>query len=276
MFRPRFIILIACGWALAACAADAQICPCPASSSSQRTDRQVRIEKSFSKYLEDTEKRISAEILQSHDFFMRDPSTLVAGKPVLEPGGAKGQRLANRDGEVRHWKGVIRVSHVSFPEVLQFFQSYETHFKVYGPGLKRSEKLCSQGDSFCFRYIFRQEFPPFLTLTLLTQHNAVYVNRADLKRAYLSSHTTLVDEIASPSDMAVIANRGYVLQLFSHWRIQQIGDDVYVQCEAASAGEKKTLSQLAQFFRDPYKKNLEEILTKTAKKFSHPGQVKGR
>ncbi len=155
---------------------------------------------------------------------------------VQSVGNEDGRAIEIPGGLIHHWRGTVFIPGASLRQTLALLQDYDHHDLYYQPDVMQSRLLSRDGDD--FRVFLRLRKRKVVTAILDTEYDARYV-QLDPTRVYSRSYSTRVAEVENAGgpgerDLPPGEDHGYMWRLNSYWRIQEVADGVYIQCEAIS------------------------------------------
>jgi len=209
---------------------------------------QMRTLQSWDLYIQQTEKRITGELLEESRFLRMDrmkPADAAKVQSVLKAGNvffermktldAGGREIDVNDGMIHHWYGTIFVPGIKVDPLVHWIQDYDQQYK-YFKEVEKSKLLSHNGDT--FRIYLRLTRTKVVTVHYNTEHTVVYRDNGP-GRASSRSFTTKIAEIdnagtPSEKEMAVGNDSGFLWRLNSYWRFREQDGGVIVECESVS------------------------------------------
>jgi hypothetical protein len=209
---------------------------------------QMRTLQSWDLYTQQTEKRITGELLDESRFLRVDrmkPADAAKVQSVLKAGNvffermktldAGGREIDVNDGMVHHWYGAIFVPGVKVGQLVHWIQDYDQQYK-YFKEVEKSKLLSHNGDT--FRIYLRLTRTKVVTVHYNTEHTVVYRDNGP-GRASSRSFTTKIAEIdnagtPSEKELPVGNDSGFMWRLNSYWRFREQDGGVIVECESVS------------------------------------------
>ena len=200
----------------------------------------------YQKYREATERRIATELAgggyMSFDRLPDDQkhkikARLQAGEVVIDRVAAPGGQSIHPPGGLIHdWLATVFIPNAALADALRLVQDYDHHQRTFAPEVEQSRLLARNGDDFTIFYRLRRT--KVITVVLNTEH-AVHYTRVDATHAYSRSSSTRIAEVEHPGskderELPAGEDHGFLWQLDSYWRFEQVDGGVYVQCEALS------------------------------------------
>jgi hypothetical protein len=139
-------------------------------------------------------------------------------------------------GMIHDWIGAICIPGATLARTLSTLQDYRNHKLMYCPEVIESELLSRDGSH--FEIYLRLVKKKVRTVVLDTWHAVDYSHLSET-RAYCQSRTTRVCEIehpGTPHEMAYLPDtgHGFLWRLYSHWKLEEKADGVWVECRAIS------------------------------------------
>ena len=209
---------------------------------------QMRTLQSWDLYIQQTEKRITGELLEESRFLRMDrmkPADAAKVQSVLKAGNvffermktldAGGREIDVNDGMIHHWYGTIFVPGIKVDPLVHWIQDYDQQYK-YFKEVEKSKLLSHNGDT--FRIYLRLTRTKVVTVHYNTEHTVVYRDNGP-GRASSRSFTTKIAEIddagtPSEKELAVGNDSGFLWRLNSYWRFREQDGGVIVECESVS------------------------------------------
>jgi hypothetical protein len=209
---------------------------------------QMRTLQSWDLYIQQTEKRITGELLEESRFLRMDrmkPADAAKVQSVLKAGNvffermktldAGGREIDVNDGMIHHWYGTIFVPGIKVDPLVHWIQDYDQQYK-YFKEVEKSKLLSHNGDT--FRIYLRLTRTKVVTVHYNTEHTVVYRDNGP-GRASSRSFTTKIAEIddagtPSEKELAVGNDSGFMWRLNSYWRFREQDGGVIVECESVS------------------------------------------
>jgi len=209
---------------------------------------QMRTLQSWDLYIQQTEKRITGELLEESRFLRMDrmkPADAAKVQSVLKAGNVFFERMKTldtggreidvNDGMIHHWYGTIFVPGIKVDPLVHWIQDYDQQYK-YFKEVEKSKLLSHNGDT--FRIYLRLTRTKVVTVHYNTEHTVVYRDNGP-GRASSRSFTTKIAEIdnagtPSEKEMAVGNDSGFLWRLNSYWRFREQDGGVIVECESVS------------------------------------------
>jgi len=209
---------------------------------------QMRTLQSWDLYIQQTEKRITGELLEESRFLRMDrmkPADAAKVQSVLKAGNVFFERMKTldtggreidvNDGMIHHWYGTIFVPGIKVDPLVHWIQDYDQQYK-YFKEVEKSKLLSHNGDT--FRIYLRLTRTKVVTVHYNTEHTVVYRDNGP-GRASSRSFTTKIAEIdnagtPSEKELAVGNDSGFMWRLNSYWRFREQDGGVIVECESVS------------------------------------------
>jgi len=209
---------------------------------------QMRTLQSWDLYIQQTEKRITGELLEESRFLRMDrmkPADAANVQSVLKAGNvffermktldAGGREIDVNDGMIHHWYGTIFVPGIKVDRLVHWIQDYDHQYK-YFKEVEKSKLLSHNGDT--FRIYLRLSRTKVVTVHYNTEHTVVYRDNGP-GRASSRSFTTKIAEIdnagtPSEKELPIGNDSGFMWRLNSYWRFREQDGGVIVECESVS------------------------------------------
>jgi hypothetical protein len=209
---------------------------------------QVRTLQTWDAYIQQTEKRISSELMDESKFLRLDrmkaedaakvQSVVKAGKVYsehIEALDSAGREIDVDDGLIHHWYGAIFIPGTRVEPLLHWIQDYDQQYK-YFKEVESSKLLSHNGDT--YRIYLRLTRTKVVTVHYNTEHTVVYRDHGP-GRASSRSFATKIAEIDRPGtpsekEQPVGNDSGFMWRLNSYWRFREQDGGVLVECESVS------------------------------------------
>jgi hypothetical protein len=208
----------------------------------------MRTLQSWDLYIQQTEKRISGELLEESRFLRMDrmkPADAAKVQSVVKAGNVYSERMKTLDaggleidvddGLIHHWYGTIFIPEINVDPLLRWIQDYDQQYK-YFKEVEKSKLLSHNGDT--FRIYLRLTRTKDVTVHYNTEHTVVYRDNGK-GRASSRSITTRIAEIdnagtSKEKEEPVGNDSGYMWRMNSYWRFREQDGGVIVECESVT------------------------------------------
>jgi hypothetical protein len=203
---------------------------------------------SWTRYAQETEARIQAELKSSPRFFAHDfiapresameLQNLRQGKIVvkkLETRTASGREIDVPDGIIHHWRGSVLIPGASLNLVLDRLKNPISE-EVQQEDVLASRVLGRQVDG--YRLYLKLQRSKIVTVVYNTEHEVRYRQQTP-DRAWSSSKGVKIVELSDPNSAAEREkpqgmDHGFLWRLNSYWKYGQVPEGVLVECESIS------------------------------------------
>ena len=203
---------------------------------------------SWDLYVQQTEKRITSELLDESRFLRLDamkPADNTKVLSVLKAGNvyfermktldSGGREIEVHDGLIHHWYGAIFIPGIKVDPLVRWIQDYDQQYK-YFKEVEKSKLISHNGDT--FRIYLRLKRTKVVTVHYNTEHTVVYRDNGP-GRVSSRSFTTKIAEIdnagtPTEKEQAIGNDSGYMWRLNSYWRFREQDGGVIVECESVS------------------------------------------
>lgn len=215
----------------------------------------------WSDYLQDVNDSLRSRLDPGGSFLwtFEDPKRAAkvrAGEIVIAP--APGQVPKKVPGGlVHHWMGAAFLENVKLDDVLAVTGEYDRYKEFYGPSVKESKLLSSNGCRDAFQMVFlNRSF--FMTTAVDADYEVTNV-RVDKYRFYSTSNATRIQEIAEygqPDEHRLPEGEGdgFVWKIYAISRLEQRDDGVYLELEAIELS--RGIPAILRFIVDPIVRNV--------------------
>jgi hypothetical protein len=197
----------------------------------------------FDSYIVLLEARLAQQHSSSLSFLVpADAARLRAGEIVVEQLTPK-SKPGLPGAMLHHWRGTAFVPGVTAADLERLLRDYSHYPEVYAPQVLTAKLLSEDGNH--FQTALRVSQKHVITLVLDTTYDVwLFPIAADLDahsgaRGYDTSHSTRIDEIASPGakdEHALDAahEHGLLWRLNTYWSWQESDGGLYMQIETVS------------------------------------------
>lgn len=144
------------------------------------------------------------------------------GEVVIDKVGDTPQEVPG--GLIHDWIGTAFIPGATIAQVLSVVQDYDHLTRYYQPDVEASRLISRDGND--FRIFMRLRKHKVITVVLDTDYD-VHYGHLDANHWYSDSVSTRVVEQDG-------GDHGFLWRLNSYWRFVQVGDGVFIQCEATS------------------------------------------
>jgi hypothetical protein len=203
--------------------------------------------------------KIYEQIRQGDSFIEQLHTQTDDGRPIHIPNGL-----------IHHWIGIAFIPNGSFARTLDVLQDYKKYGQIYKPDIRRSELVEDGGG---IRKVYLQMYKKSLVSVVFNGNFGANELFLSSTRAQIRSFSTRIAEVQDPGvpnerELPVGKDHGYLLRLYSYWRIEEKDGGVYLQVESIALS--RPIPPLTAWLVDPIVRDLSRavianLLNATAK-----------
>jgi hypothetical protein len=214
------------------CALLSQFAAClaiPAAAQAQQPKPQTVSD--FECYVQSAESRMAerkAFLLADADLALNQRLVREDRVVTVAPTGSNPRKIA--DGHVYDWIGTVFIPGATVERTIRMLQDYDHRAQYFPETIATSKLLCRTGED-RFRYSMRMKEPAVIDVD-----SEVVWERVGPRRWRCRSYSTNVQEIGK--------QHGYLMRLYSYWRIAEADKGVFVEGETITlSGEFGSLTR---------------------------------
>jgi hypothetical protein len=198
----------------------------------------------FEGYVTQAEAQIQREESSRDSFLFMPPASISGiadrerhlrrGDVLVETRGATPEEVPG--GLIHHWLGTTFIPNTTIAQVLGVLQDYDHLTRYYRPDVLTSHLISRNADLFVISMRVSEQH---VVRVVLDTEYRVHYGRLDLAHQFSfarSTRVTEIDGVGEGNEHPLLEgyDHGFLWRLNTYWRFVQMGDGVFVQCEAVS------------------------------------------
>jgi hypothetical protein len=202
--------------------------------------------------------------LRSGRIEIRREQTEEDGKSIEIPGGL-----------IHHWSGIVFVPGESNQHAVSFLQDYDTHWRTYGPDIRRSKLLEHTDNTFKIYLQFYKDSPVRVSFNAEFEVHYRWIDARHVESRAVSTRIAELEHPEQPESAEIPVGRGhgYLWRLNNYWRLEEKDGGVYIQVESIALS--RDVPAIFAWFVNPLirrvsRKTLASLLDSSRKGLLHP------